>query len=176
MSSEMIIDPAKKPRTPNGEDVPGPKYGVATIDTMKSMSGLEFMMGIARGEVPAAPIAKALGFRAHEFSHGRAVFRGTPSIDVYNPIGSVHGGWAGALLDSCMGCAVHTTLPQGMGYTTLEYKINLVRGMTVDTGEVEAIGTVINAGKRVGVSEGTIRDAKGNVLAHGTTTCLIFPL
>ena len=75
-----------------------------------------------------------------------------------------------------MGCAVHTTLPQGMGYTTLEYKINLVRGMTVDTGEVEAIGTVINVGKRVGVSEGTIHDAKGNVLAHGTTTCLIFPL
>jgi uncharacterized protein (TIGR00369 family) len=151
-------------------------HGVASLEKMKSMSGLDFMRGIASGDMPAAPIAKALGFQAHEFSEGRAVFRGTPTIEVYNPIGSVHGGWAGAILDSCMGCAVHTTLPRGMGYTTLEYKINLVRGMTVDTGEVEAIGTVINAGKRVGVAEGTIRDSKGNVLAHGTTTCLIFPL
>jgi len=140
------------------------------------MSGLEFMRAIAAGEVPAAPIARALGFHAHEFSEGRAVFRGTPSIDVYNPIGSVHGGWAGALLDSCMGCAVHTTLAAGMGYTTLEYKINLVRGMTVDTGEVEAVGTVVSVGRRVGVSEGTIKDKDGNVLAFGTTTCLVFPI
>ena len=153
-----------------------PTYGVASVDTLKSMPGLDFMTAVSKGELPAAPMAKVMGFYAAEFSHGRAVFRGTPSIDVYNPIGSVHGGWAGTILDSCMGCAVHTTLPKGMGYTTLEYKINLVRGMTADTGEVEAIGTVVNSGKRVGVAEGTIRDAKGNVLAHGTTTCLIFPL
>ena len=155
---------------------PAPDHGVVSLETMKSMSGLEFMTAIANGDLPAAPMAKTLGFRASEISQGQAIFRGTPSMDVYNPIGSVHGGWAGALLDSCMGCAVHTTLPAGMGYTTLEYKINLVRGMTTETGEVEAIGTVVNAGKRVGVAEGTIRDAKGNILAHGTTTCLIFPL
>ena len=158
------------------KDTATPTHGVASLETMKSMSGLEFMRAIANGEVPAAPIARALGFQAHEFSEGRAIFRGTPSLDVYNPIGSVHGGWAGALLDSCMGCAVHTTLPKGMGYTTLEYKINLVRGMTVDTGEVEAIGTVVSVGRRVGVSEGTIKDKGGNVLAFGTTTCLVFPL
>ena len=158
--------------TPSSSD----GHGVASLETMKSMSGLDFMNAIAQGELPAAPMAKTLGFRASEITKGQAVFRGTPSIDVYNPIGSVHGGWAGALLDSCMGCAVHTTLPAGMGYTTLEYKINLVRGMTAETGEVEAVGTVINAGKRVGVAEGTIRDMKGNVLAHGTTTCLIFSL
>jgi uncharacterized protein (TIGR00369 family) len=166
MMSSKEISPGDLERT----------FGVASLETMKSMTGLEFMTAIAAGELPAAPIAEALGFYAVEIAHGKTVFRGTPSIEVYNPIGSVHGGWAGAILDSCMGCAVHTTLPAGMGYTTLEYKINLVRGMTIDTGEVEAIGKVINAGKRVGVSEGTIRDAKGNVLAHGTTTCLIFPL
>jgi uncharacterized protein (TIGR00369 family) len=153
-----------------------PKHGVASLQTLKSMTGLEFMTAVSKGDLPAAPIAKLMGFYAAEIAHGRTVFRGTPTMDVYNPIGSVHGGWAGTILDSCMGCAVHTTLPKGMGYTTLEYKINLVRGMTVDTGEVEAIGTVLNAGKRVGVAEGTIRDAKGNILAHGTTTCLIFPL
>jgi uncharacterized protein (TIGR00369 family) len=172
MSSDITLDAGIRP----AEKAHGSSSGVPSLETLKSMSGLEFMTAIAEGKLPAAPMAKTMGVRISEISEGRSVFRGTPTIEVYNPIGSVHGGWAGALLDSCMGCAIHTTLPAGMGYTTLEYKVNLVRGMTVKTGEVEAVGTIVSSGNRVGVAEGTIRDAKGNVLAHGTTTCLIFPL
>ncbi len=146
------------------------------LETMRSMSGLEFMQAILDGKLPAAPISKTVGFKAVEVAEGRAVFRGTPSAEVFNPIGSVHGGWTGTLLDSCMGCAVHTTLPRGMGYTTLEYKVNCVRAINLDTGPVDAIGTVVSSGKRVGVAEGTLVDQNGTVLAFGTTTCLIFPI
>ena len=117
-----------------------------------------------------------MGFLLTEVAEGRALFRGEPGFEHYNPIGSVHGGWAATLLDSCMGCAVQSTLPQGSGYTTLEFKINLVRGMTDKTGPVEAEGTIVQSGRRVGVAEGRITDGEGRLLAFGTTTCLIFPL
>jgi uncharacterized protein (TIGR00369 family) len=102
------------------------------------------------------------------------VFAGTPRFEHYNPLGTVHGGYAATLLASCMACAVHSSLPKGVGYTTLEFKISLTRAMTADTGEVRAEGKVITAGRRVATSEGRLTDANGRLIAHGTTTCLVF--
>lgn len=152
------------------------EFGVAPLETLKSMSGLEFLQALIDRRLPAPPITRTLGFLLTEVAEGRALFRGQPTFEHYNPIGSVHGGWAATLLDSCMGCAVQSTLPQGSGYTTLEFKINLVRGMTDKTGPVEAEGTIVQSGRRVGVAEGRITDGEGRLLAFGTTTCLIFPL
>jgi uncharacterized protein (TIGR00369 family) len=113
-------------------------------------------------------------FDLAEVEHGRAVFEGTPRLEHYNPLGTVHGGYAATLLDSCMGCAVHTTLPKGIGYTTLEFKISLVRPITADTGLVRAEGKVVSGGRRVATSEGRLTDSRGRLLAHATTTCLVF--
>jgi uncharacterized protein (TIGR00369 family) len=151
-------------------------HGVTPLDQVKHLSGLEFMRGILEGRFPPAPIAAALKFELVEVEHGRAVFEGTPDFGFYNPIGSVHGGYAATLLDSCMGCAVHTVLPAGQAYTTLEFKINYVRGMSSETGRVRAEGKVIHPGKRAATAEGHIYDAKGKLLAHATTTCLVFPI
>jgi uncharacterized protein (TIGR00369 family) len=128
------------------------------------------------GRLPPPPIAHHLGFALTEVEEGRALFTGTPDFRVYNPIGSVHGGYIATLLDSCMSCAVHTTVPAGFGYTTVEIKVNFVRAVTDKTGLVRAEGRVINTGKRIGTSEGRLIDAKGRLLAHGTATCLLFPL
>lgn len=152
------------------------EYGVAPQDTLKEMSGLEFLTAMIEGDLPAPPITRTLGFTLAEISEGRALFRGTPAFDYYNPIGSVHGGWAATLLDSCMACAVQTTLPKGSGYTTLEIKVNFVRAVTEASGRVEAEGRVIQSGRRIGVSEGRLTDGEGRLLAHGTTTCLVFTL
>ncbi|MDJ0942903.1 MAG: PaaI family thioesterase [Kiloniellales bacterium] len=152
------------------------EFGVASLETLKAMSGLEFLQALLERRLPAPPITRTLGFVLTEVSEGHALFRGEPSFDHYNPIGSVHGGWAATLLDSCMGCAVQSTLPRGSGYTTVEFKINLLRGMTDKTGLVEAEGTIVQSGRRVGVAEGRLTDGEGRLLAFGTTTCLIFPL
>ena len=159
-----------------GEALQDREFGVAPPETLKAMSGLEFLQALMEGHLPAPPITRTLGFALTEVSEGRALFRGRPSFEHYNPIGSVHGGWAATLLDSCMACAVQSTLPQGSGYTTLEFKINLVRGMTDKTGPVEAEGTIVQSGRRVGVAEGRLTDGSGRLLAFGTTTCLIFQL
>jgi uncharacterized protein (TIGR00369 family) len=147
-----------------------------TIDPREAihLSGLEFFQAIFDGKVPPPPIGKTLNFWPLEFEHGRAVFEGEPTRDFYNPIGSIHGSYAAALLDSAMSCAVHTTLAAGFAYTTLEYKINLTRGMSDKTGRIRAEGRILQVGKRIGTAEGKITDAQGRVLAHGTTTCLIF--
>ena len=147
-----------------------------TIDPKEAMhlSGLEFFAAIFDGRIPAPPIGKTLNFWPVEFEYGRAVFEAEPGIDHYNPIGSVHGSYAAALLDSCMSCAVHTTLAAGVAYTTLEYKISLLRGMSTSTGRVRAEGRIIQVGRRVGTAEGSIIDSAGRVIATGTTTCLIF--
>ena len=115
-----------------------------------------------------------IGFDLTEVDKGRAVFEGTPRFEHYNPLGTVHGGYAATLLDSCMGCSVHTTLPKGTGYTTLEFKVSLVRAVTADTGPVRAEGKVITSGRRVATAEGRLTDADGRLLAHATTTCLVF--
>lgn len=149
-------------------------YGTVDPKDVAHLSGMELFEGMANGKYPAPPIGKALNFRFVEAEHGRAVFEGEPLRDFYNPIGSVHGSYAAALLDSCMGCAVHTTMAAGQAYTTLEYKISLVRGMTDKTGKVRAEGKVLQVGRRVATAEGWLTDSGGKLLAHGTTTCLVF--
>jgi uncharacterized protein (TIGR00369 family) len=141
------------------------------------MTGLELLRAIAAGNAPGAPIAELLGFEPVEAEEGRVVFASTPRTDHYNPIGSVHGGFAATLLDSAMGCAVHTTLGEGVGYTTLELKVNFTRPITSDTGRVLCEGTVVHRGGRVATAEGrVIAERDGKLLAHGTTTCLILSL
>ena len=131
---------------------------------------------IRRGELPPPPIGHLLGFVAIEFEKGRFVFQGTPRLEHYNPIGVIHGGFAATLLDSCVGCAIHTMLPAGKGYTTLELKVNYIRAMTDKTGLVRAEGKVISAGNQAGVAEGRLTDTSGRLLAFATTTCLIFAI
>jgi uncharacterized protein (TIGR00369 family) len=149
--------------------------GVADLVTLASMSGLEFLQAMVRGDLPAPPIAKTLGFTLGELEEGRAVFVSAPGPQHYNPIGTVHAGFTATLLDSCMACAVHSTLPKGTGYTTMEFKVSLLRPLTKDTGPVRAEGTVLMRGRRGATAEGRLTDAQGKLLAHATTTCLIFP-
>jgi uncharacterized protein (TIGR00369 family) len=137
-------------------------------------SGLEFLRAIISGELPKAPIQELLGFELEEADEGRVLVSIEPGEQHYNPIGSVHGGVAATLLDSAMGAAVHSTLPEGTGYVTLEVKFNLVRAITAETGRVLAEGKVIHRGKSVATVEASLRTAEGDkLLAHGTSTCLI---
>lgn len=150
--------------------------GIIPATEARALTGYELIRGILDGAFPAPPISKVFNFRLKEVEQGRAVFTGEPSFDFYNPIGSVHGGYAATLLDSCMGCAVHSTLSAGVGYTTVEIKVNFIRPILEDTGQLTAEGKVISVGKRVATAEGRIFDAQNRLYAHGTTTCLIFPL
>jgi uncharacterized protein (TIGR00369 family) len=137
-------------------------------------SGIDFLRAIAAGELARAPIQDLLGFDLVEVDEGRVVFAAQPGEQHYNPIGVVHGGLAATLLDSAMGAAVHSTLPQGSAYVTLEVKFNLVRAITAETGRVLAEGNVIHRGKTVATVEGSLRSEEGGaLLAHGTSTCLI---
>lgn len=138
--------------------------------------GLELMRAIMDGTLPAPPIAHSLDFLLVEVEQGRAVFQGTPKFDFYNPIGSIHGGWIATLLDSCVGCAVHSALPAGKGYTTLELKVNYVRALSHDSGPVRAEGRVIHLGGRVATAEGRLVDPAGRLYAHASTTCLVLEL
>jgi uncharacterized protein (TIGR00369 family) len=128
------------------------------------------------GELPISHIGKTMDFFPVESEPGRVVFQGTPGRQHYNPLGGVHGGYFCTLLDSAVGCAVQSMLPKGIGYTTLEIKVNLIRALSDKTGPVRAEGKVIQVGRQVGTAEGRIIDASGKVYAHATTTCLIFPL
>jgi uncharacterized protein (TIGR00369 family) len=146
----------------------------ALASRAQESSGVDFLRAIVAGELPKAPIQELLGFSLDEAEEGRVVFSLQPGEQHYNPIGSVHGGVAATLLDSAMGAAVHSTLPQGSGYATLEVKFNLVRAITAETGRVVAEGNVIHAGKTVATVEASLRSAAdGKLLAHGTSTCLI---
>ena len=137
------------------------------------MSGLDFMTGILEERLPGPPIGQTMGYRLHEVSEGRVVFRGTPEFEVTNPMGTVHGGWYGTLLDSAMACAVMTAVPKGSFYTTLEYKINIIRPIPLGT-EVDCFGEVDHAGRSTGVAKGEIRGvADGKLYATGSTTCII---
>ena len=138
------------------------------------MSGREYLTAIVEGRFPPPPIARLMGFHLSQLGEGLAVFECTPGERHYNPISLVHGGLACTLLDSAMGCAVHTTLPAGSAYTTLEVKVNLVRPITKDTGLLRCEGRVLHSGKRVATAEGKLLDAAGKLYAHGTTTCMIF--
>ncbi|MCI0713173.1 MAG: PaaI family thioesterase [Chloroflexi bacterium] len=140
------------------------------------MSGLDYIRQMIEGKFPPPPIAETLGFTIVEVAEGYAVFEGTPGEYLYNPIGVVHGGWAATLLDSAMGCAVHTTLEQGMIYTTLQININLVRPISLHTGKVRCEATVIHSGRRSATAEGKLFDENSKLLAHGSTTCIVMPL
>jgi uncharacterized protein (TIGR00369 family) len=155
---------------------PVSSVGVPPLESLKSMSGLEFLRAIIDGRLPAPPITETLGFALSEVAPGFALFTMTPAFKHYNPIGTVHGGVAATLLDSCMSCAIQTNLPPGTGYTTLEFKVNLVRPITDKTGPIRAEGRSLHIGRRSGTAEGRITDAGGALFAHATTTCLIFEL
>jgi uncharacterized protein (TIGR00369 family) len=149
-------------------------YGTVSADRQKEMSGLEFVQGLADGTLPLNTIAQTLGYDITEAVNGRVVVSAIPTAALLNPAGTVHGGFAATLLDSCMGLAVQSTLEKGVSQTTLEFKISLVRPITPETGLLKAEGVVLNRGRRIGTAEGRVTDDKGRLLAHGTTTCLIF--
>lgn len=143
------------------------------LAVMQSMSGLDYLRGILRGDYPAAPISGTLNFYPVEFDVGRAVFEGTPERFAYNPLGMVHGGWAATILDSAMGCAVHTTLPAGKIYTTVDLSISLVRALTTRSKRVRCEAQVVHAGGTIATSEARLLDDRGVLCAHGTSTCLV---
>jgi uncharacterized protein (TIGR00369 family) len=149
-------------------------YGTVSRAIQKEMSGLEFVTGLANRTLPLNTIARTLGYDVIEAVNGRVVIVAEPDDTLLNPAGTVHGGYSATLLDSCMGLAIQSTLDKGIAQTTLEFKISLVRPITTETGEIRAEGTVLSRGRRVGTAEGKIMDRKGRLLAHGTTTCLIF--
>jgi uncharacterized protein (TIGR00369 family) len=150
-------------------------YGTVSSERQKEMSGLEFVLGLASGPLPLNTIAQTLGYDIVEAESGRVVITIVPTSAHLNPWGTVHGGLSATLLDSCMGLAVQSTLERGFGSTTLEFKISLVRTITPKTGLIRAEGKVLNCGRRIGTAEGRVTDGKGRLLAHGTTTCLVFP-
>lgn len=139
----------------------------------RALSGLDYLNRLIAGELPPPPFARLLNFTLVEIAEGRAVFACEPAEYHYNPIGLVHGGLAATLLDSAMGCAVHSTLPAGVGYTTLEIKVNFIRAMSADTGVVRCEANVVHAGNKTATAEGKVLDAEGRLIAHGTTTCMI---
>ena len=146
---------------------------IADRETLVSQSGHDFMRGILEGRIAAPPISGALNYRLHLVEEGRVIFRGTPEFAHANPMGAVHGGWYGTLLDSCMACAVMTMLPEGLLYTTLEYRINITRALPIGT-EIEAEGVIQHVGRSTGVARGEIRGIDdGKLYATGSTTCLI---
>ena len=141
---------------------------------MRGLDGLALMQAMLRGEVPYPPIAKTLGFMLVEAGRGRAVFQGTPRYEHLNPMGSVHGGWFATLLDSALGCAVHTMMPAGVGYTSLGLEAKYVRPISRDTGRVLCEANVLYRGRKQATAEATLTAAdSGKLLAHGTATCMI---
>ena len=150
------------------------RYGVVSADERRALDGLEFVQRLVTGALPLNTMARTLGYNIAEASMGRVVVTADPSGDHLNPAGTVHGGFAATLLDTCMGLAVHTTIGNGFNSTTLEFKISLLRPVTPDTGSIRAEGIVITSGRRIGTAEGRLTDSEGRLFAHGTTTCLIF--
>ena len=152
--------------------------GIGTIphEQVAQYSGLEFLQRLIDGHYPAPSIGARMNFGLTEVSEGRVVFRGVPGQRHLNPLGMVHGGWASTVLDSALGCAVHSMLGPGEAYTTVEFKVNLTRPITVKTGEVACEGKVVHKGRTLAVSEARLVDKDGKLLAFGTETCTLFPL
>ena len=147
--------------------------GVLTLENLRECSGLELFQKMITGELPRPPISDTLGFLLVEAERGRVVFQGNPQHRHYNPIGSVHGGVLATLCDSAAGAAVHSTLPAGVGYTTLELKVSFLRAVTSASGRLRCQGSVLSAGSRVATSQAHLYDAAGELCAHATSTCLI---
>jgi uncharacterized protein (TIGR00369 family) len=155
--------------------MPVKTFGTVSAEMQKTMSGLEFVEGLASGALPLNTLAQTLGYDVNEAVRGRVVVTLIPTCAHLNPAGTVHGGLAATLLDSCMGLAIQSMLDEGVSSTTLEFKISLVRPIMPETGQIRAEGVVLNCGRRIGTAEGRVTDGNGRLLAHGTTTCLIFP-
>lgn len=151
------------------------RYGMVALERQKAMSGLEFVKGLASGALPLNALAYTLGNDVVEAESGRVSITIIPTHAHLNPWGTIHGGLTATLLDSCMGLAIKSVLDKGVGSSTLEFKISLVRAITLQTGLIRAEGKVLNCGSRVGTAEGRVTDTNGRLLAHGTTTCLILP-
>jgi uncharacterized protein (TIGR00369 family) len=149
---------------------------VASKEQIANRSGIEMMRAMLAGELPYPSISQTLDFSLISVSEGEATFQGTPSDKHLNPMGTVHGGWYATLLDSAVGCAVHTMMPAGRAYTTAELSINLVRAASPSSGPLRAIGKVLHCGRQLATAEGRIVDAAGKLYAHATTTCLVFEL
>ena len=149
------------------------RYGVSTPEQLAGMSGREMLEAMLAGRLPAPPMAQTLGFRLIEIGERTAVFEGDPGPHLLNPLGSVHGGWAMTLIDSATGCALHTTLPAGVGYTTVETKVNMTRAIQPTDGTVRCEGRVVTQGRQIATSEARLLSGDGKVLAHGTSTLMI---
>jgi uncharacterized protein (TIGR00369 family) len=172
-----IITSRAAGQTPMDEQTaPKTEYGVTPPEVMASMAGIDFVRAIFDGRLPRPPIMQTIEPFDSIAEPGVVVMHSIPGFRHYNPIGSVHGGYAATLLDSVMGLAIHTVMPAGTGYTTLEFKISFIKGLTKDTGPVRSEGRTLNVGRRAATAEGRITDAEGRLLAHGTTTCLVFEL
>jgi uncharacterized protein (TIGR00369 family) len=149
-------------------------YGLASREALAGESGLEFLRGLIDGRHPAPPFSRTTRTYLVVAEEGRVLFKGTPDETFFNPLGTIHGGWTAGILDSAMACAVHSTLKAGQGYTTMEFKVNLVRAIAPSSGELICEGILVHRGSTVATSEGYLRDAEGRLVAHGTETCLIF--
>ena len=154
----------------------GAGAGVATHAQIAGKNGLEVMQALLNGEIPFAAIGTTLDFMLIEAAAGRAVFQGTPGPAHLNPMGGIHGGWYAALLDSALGCAVHTMMPVGRGYTTAELSVNIVKAITPKVSRVRAEGKVIHCGRQLATAEARLFGPDGTLYAHATTTCLVFEL
>ncbi len=149
--------------------------GSFTKELLEKYTGVELLQMMIDGKFPGPPIAKLLNFYLAEVKIGRAVFCGTPTLDHYNPAGTVHGGWAATILDSALGCSVQSKLPKGVLFTTVEIKVNLVRPLFDTTGELICESNVLHFGRTIATSDATLKNAEGKLFAHGTSTCVILP-
>lgn len=152
------------------------RIGHVSPELVKNHTGIELFNMMIAGEIPRPAMGDTLNFYLADAEKGRVIFKGTPNEAHYNPMGTVHGGWASAILDSALGCCVHTMLPAGMLYTTVEFKVNLVRPLFANSGEVSCEGRVIHVGRTIATSEAFLKNTEGKLIAHGTETCAIFPL
>jgi uncharacterized protein (TIGR00369 family) len=154
----------------------GPGPGVARPEDIEGLTGLEVMQAMMDGKIPYAAIARTLNFTVVEISTGVAIFQGEPLAEHLNPLGTIHGGWAATMLDSALGCSVHTMMPPGRGYTTAELGVNYVKALTPKVQRVRAIGKVIHCGRQLATAEARLVGPDGTLYAHATTTCLVFEL
>lgn len=154
----------------------GAGVGVSRPEQVAGKTGLELMQAMLRGELPYSPIAQTLDFQLMEVDEGTAIFQGIPGPKHLNPMGGIHGGWYATLLDSALGCAVHTMMPAGRAYTTAELSVNLVRAIGPNTSRVRAIGKVIHCGRQLATAEARLVGPDGILYAHATTTCLVFEM
>ncbi len=151
-------------------------FGVATPQDLVGKTGLQVMQALVDGDLPPPTIGQTMDFVLVHVEHGQAVFQGAPSAKFLNPMGSMHGGWYATLLDSAVGCAVHTTMPVGRAYTTLELKLNIVRAVGLNVPLVRAMGQVIHVGRQMATAEAKLVGPDGTLYAHATTTCLVFEM